>query len=192
MSHVRLPFFVQGGAPVLGGALSLVLGLALSLGIPATAGAQQQVYRSVDAQGNVSFSSSPPAGSNLRSVESIELQPGPSEADRQEAEARAREMQQAADAYTQRRQAAREEATKQQQKAQPKPPASAGESGDAEQWDELLVNGRTLTPEQQMQVDKAKRELLEAEPKGRESSGGDLYQSRGNFRPGTGPRSERE
>lgn len=192
MLNVRSPVIVRLGASAVRAAHLFALGLALTVGVMAPADAQQQVYRSVDAQGNVSFSSEPPAGSNLRSVESIELQPGPSEADRQAAEARAREIQQAAEAYDQRRQAAREAAAKEREQAEPKPPASASESGDAEQWNELLVNDRTLSPEQQAQIDKAKRELLEAEQKGRDSSGGDLYRSSGNYRPGTSGRGERE
>lgn len=196
MPQIRSMPSVQHPASVLGSALSpplvLTLGLALSLGLCAQAQAQQQVYRSVDAQGNVTFSSEPPIGADVRRVETVELRPGPSEVDRQAAEARAREIQQAADAYDQRRQAAAEEADKQREEGPPQPRASADESSDAQQWDELLVNGRALTPEQRQKVDAAKRELIGAEARRHESKGGDLYQSPTAYRPDARARGDRE
>mgnify|MGYP001546690587 FL=1 len=54
----------------------------------------QQVYRSVDEQGNVSYSGEPPA--NAQAVETISVDPGPSADQRREAEKRASEMEQAA------------------------------------------------------------------------------------------------
>lgn len=146
---------------------------------PTASQAQQQVYRSVDAQGNVSFSAEPPTDANVRSVETLTLQPGPSEADRQAAEARARDIQQAAEDYDNRRKAAAEKLKSQEPTP---PPSQAEQSPDAEQWNELLVNDRVLTPEQRLKVEQAKRELLKAEHhKQQQGSGGkDLYQRPNN------------
>lgn len=184
MSYHPVLFIAQGPALILAGTFAIAISTA--------AEAQQQVYRSVDAQGNVSFSAEPPSGANVRNVESIELQPGPSEADRQAAEARARDIQQAADAYAQQRQAAREAAAGQQSDAAPTSSAGSDDASPAaEQWDELLVNDRTLTPEQRTKVEEAKRELLDAQ-RGQQGSGSDLYQSPNNYQRGTTSRSGRE
>lgn len=141
--------------------------------------AQQQVFRSVDAQGNVTFSSEPPSGPEVRSVESVAIQPGPSEADRQAAESRAREMQRAADQYDQERRA-KEEAAAKQREAAAKAAAQASDARtqDAEQWNELLVNDRVLTPAERERIEEAKRELLGAEREPRREGVKDLYEVR--------------
>ncbi|WPL19301.1 hypothetical protein Thiowin_04418 [Thiorhodovibrio winogradskyi] len=184
MSHDPGCFFAQS--------LALILAGTIALAMPAAA--QQQVYRSVDAQGRVSFSAEPPAGEDVRSIESIELQPGPSEADRQAAEARVRDMQQAADAYEQQRQSAREAETGQEESGNTsKSPSESDASPAAEQWNQLLVNDRRLTPEQRKKVEEAKRELLEAQQRGRQSAGGgDLYKRPDNYQHSTPSRSERD
>ncbi|MBK1649652.1 DUF4124 domain-containing protein [Rhabdochromatium marinum] len=112
--------------------ISLPVSLGPLLSWPPPAAAQPSVYRSVDAQGRVSFSSTPPAGENLREVESIQLPPGPSEANRQAAEARARDIQQAVDAYAQERQAARKAATQ---------PEASGKASGAAKSDNAQLNG---------------------------------------------------
>ncbi|EIC20090.1 DUF4124 domain-containing protein [Thiorhodovibrio frisius] len=185
MSYHPVLFIAQSPALILAGTFAIA--------ISTVAEAQQQVYRSVDAQGNVSFSAEPPSGANVRNVESIELQPGPSEADRQAAEARARDIQQAADAYAQQRQAAREAAAGQQgsDAASKSSAGSDDASPAAEQWDQLLVNDRNLTPEQRTKVEEAKRELLDAQ-RGQQGSGSDLYKSPDNYQRGTTSRSGRE
>jgi hypothetical protein len=48
--------------------------------------AAEQIYRSVDAEGNVTFSNQPPA--NSVTVDQVSVQPGPSEAAQQEAQER--------------------------------------------------------------------------------------------------------
>lgn len=168
MPHRSPPVFIQGTPPALGGAPLLALALALTSTVPTSAAAQQQVYRSVDAQGNTIYSSEPPAGVDIRGVETVEIQPGPSEADRQAAEARARAIQQAADAYAQRRQAAREAAAEQEPAAADSNPPR--ESATADQRSDLSVNDRTLTPAQRRAVEKARQELFEARQRG--SGGG--------------------
>ncbi|WP_295882426.1 DUF4124 domain-containing protein [uncultured Thiohalocapsa sp.] len=63
-------------------------GLLLAAGI---AGAQ--VYKGVDADGNVVYSSSPAVGADPERVEQVRIDPGPTDADRAAAERRMRAMQ---------------------------------------------------------------------------------------------------
>jgi hypothetical protein len=148
----------------------------LALLLPVTLMAQQQVYRSVDADGNVTFSAEPPMGADVRSVDRISLPPGPSEAARAEAEERARAIQQAADEYEKQRMAAREAAAKAaKESTAATPPAQVEQSDAGEQWNELLVNERGLTPEQRVKIEEAKRQLHEAQGNGGKPAEGDLY-----------------
>ncbi len=149
----------------------LTLALLIALLAPAPSQAQQHVYRSVDAQGHVSFSAEPPADPNQRSVEAVQLQPGPSEADIQAADERARDLQRTADEFDQQRQAAREASAKQRKEAATPPPgeqpsaspnASRDASKDADAWEQLLSNNQPVSPERRLEIDKAKSELLEA------------------------------
>jgi len=61
-------------------------GGALLLAMLAGTAAAEQIYRSVDAQGNVTFSSQPPT--NSVTVDKVSVQPGPSEAAQREAQER--------------------------------------------------------------------------------------------------------
>jgi hypothetical protein len=58
----------------------------LLLAMLAGTAAAEQIYRSVDAEGNVTFSNQPPA--NSVSVDQVDVQPGPSEAAQREAQER--------------------------------------------------------------------------------------------------------
>jgi hypothetical protein len=64
----------------------------LSLGICAPAAAQQ-VYKSVDADGIVSYSSSPPRDAPQDRIETVTVDPAPPEAERNAAQQRLSEMQ---------------------------------------------------------------------------------------------------
>ena len=59
-------------------------GSVLLLAMLAGTAAAEQIYRSVDAEGNVTFSNQPPA--NSVSVDQVDVQPGPSEAAQREAQ----------------------------------------------------------------------------------------------------------
>lgn len=85
---------------------SLALVLLLAAG---TVGAQQ-VYRSIDADGNVTFSSSPPPPNSAARVDTIQLPPGPTAEQQSAAEARMRQIE----ADSERRAAARAERQAQQ------------------------------------------------------------------------------
>jgi hypothetical protein len=61
-------------------------GCGLLLAILAGTAAAEQIYRSVDAQGNVTFSNQPPT--NSVTVDKVSVEPGPSEAAQREAQER--------------------------------------------------------------------------------------------------------
>jgi len=73
--------------------LALALLLTLSA-LPISANAQQ-VYRSVDPQGNIIYSDAPPA--DAAQTQSIDLPPGPTEEQVKQAQQRTREIQESAD-----------------------------------------------------------------------------------------------
>jgi hypothetical protein len=69
---------------------SLGLGAALLLGLCGTGPATAQVYKSIDADGNVVYSSSPPAAADPDAVQTIRIDPPPSAAEGSAAESRLR------------------------------------------------------------------------------------------------------
>ena len=69
-------------------------GGALLLAMLAGTAAAEQIYRSVDAEGNVTFSNQPPA--NSVSVDQVDVQPGPSEAAQREAQEQMQRQEEAA------------------------------------------------------------------------------------------------
>jgi hypothetical protein len=78
--------------------------------------AAEQIYRSVDAEGNVTFSNQPP--DNAVSVDKVDVEPGPSEAAQREAQERMQRQEEAAQELGE----ARASRAKQQEK-QAAPPA---------------------------------------------------------------------
>lgn len=68
----------------------MIAALALALACPAMA---QTVYKSVDAEGRVSYSSSPPPEAAGDLVEEVPIAPGPTEQEQQEARRRAGELE---------------------------------------------------------------------------------------------------
>jgi hypothetical protein len=62
-------------------ALPCLTAIALSTSLLSVAAVAETIYKSVDAEGNVTFSSTPPAGVE---AQQIELQPGPTPAQRQQ------------------------------------------------------------------------------------------------------------
>ena len=100
--------------------------------IAASAAAQQAVYKSIDANGNVTYSSTPPP--DAARAEAVELTPPPAPTEIEAAQQRAQALQELGDqAYREReersaelaesRRAAREEAAR-QQSAEPPPEAA--------------------------------------------------------------------
>jgi len=73
---------------------TLRTGCMLLLATVAGTAAAEQIYRSVDAQGNVTFSNQPPA--NSVTVDQVSVQPGPSDAAQREAQERMQRQEAAA------------------------------------------------------------------------------------------------
>jgi Domain of unknown function (DUF4124) len=69
-------------------------GCGLLLAVLAGTAAAEQIYRSVDAEGNVTFSNQPPA--NSVTVDKVSVQPGPSEAAQREAQERMQRQEETA------------------------------------------------------------------------------------------------
>jgi hypothetical protein len=88
----------------------------LALALLSGAVAADPIYRSVDAQGNVTFSNKPPA--NAVTVDKVDVQPGPSEAAQREAQERMQRQEEAAQSLEE----ARASRAKQQEE-QAAPPA---------------------------------------------------------------------
>ena len=68
--------------------------LLCALVLPAVS-VSQEIYKTVDAEGRVTYSSTPPAAGTAATVERVRIDPPPTEAQRAEAEARLRELEQA-------------------------------------------------------------------------------------------------
>jgi Domain of unknown function (DUF4124) len=93
---------------------TLRTGCALLLVMLAGTAAAEQIYRSVDAEGNVTFSNQPPA--NSVTVDQVSVPPGPSDAAQREALERMQRQEAAANEMSEAR------ARSVQQKPQPSPP----------------------------------------------------------------------
>jgi hypothetical protein len=65
---------------------TVLAGCMLMLAVPTGTVAAEQIYRSVDAEGNVTFSSQPPTGAVA--VDKVNVQPGPSDAEQSAARER--------------------------------------------------------------------------------------------------------
>ena len=66
-------------------------------------GSAQQVFRSVDSQGNISYSDAPPADASQ--TQTIDLPPGPTEEQVEQAQQRTRELKESVDQLTSEREA---------------------------------------------------------------------------------------
>jgi hypothetical protein len=75
----------------------------LMLCCAAATGVQGQVYKSIDADGNVTYSASPPADPAVSRVESVRIDPGPPEREQQAAQQRRQSIE---SSLAQRRRAA--------------------------------------------------------------------------------------
>ena len=149
--------------PAVGVVATLVIAAALGLG---TISAAETIYKSVDAEGRVTYSSEPPA----QAVESqpVTLPKAPSEAEHQEAIMREKELQKAADKVTSERAAVgsakksavadADTAVDQAQRRLEK----AKEMRDSD-WQGKAGGGRRLKESYFERVDKAEEKLRQAE-----------------------------
>ena len=95
---------------------TVIASCTLMLTLLAGTAAAEQIYRSVDADGNVTFSNQPPA--NAVSVDEVSVQPGPSEAAQREARERMQRQESTANELGE----ARARRTQQQPQASPAVP----------------------------------------------------------------------
>lgn len=127
----------------------------------------QQVFRSIDADGNVTFSSSPPSPNSGARVDTITLAPGPTPEQRAAAEERMRQIEAEAERITQDRAARR---AQQQSDVQGAREAlrqaeaelvKAQERGDGD-WQTLATGGRVPSAAYDDRVEQAEQRVQEA------------------------------
>ena len=89
MAPHQTPTRTRADAGILSASL-LIASIALTIpgALPA-----QQVYKSIDAQGNVTYSSTPPSDADVQRIETLEVPAGPTPEEQAAAEARARELE---------------------------------------------------------------------------------------------------
>jgi hypothetical protein len=110
--------------------------------------AQPRVYRSIDAEGNVTYSETPtPEGAGV--VEEVPLAPPPTEAQRRDARQRAQGVEQELQRGRQRREAAREEqstavAAAQEELEEARNDLNAARVKTVDDWQTLATGGRVL------------------------------------------------
>jgi hypothetical protein len=132
------------------------------------AAAQAPIYKSIDADGNVTYSSTPPEDPRVQRVETVEVDPGPSPEAQTEAERRMRGIESAAQqqaAERQGRRAARagsveaaEEALQQARQDLVK----AQERGPGD-WQTIATGGRVPSASYLQRVQKAQQRVQAAE-----------------------------
>lgn len=127
----------------------------------------EQVFRSIDADGNVTFSSSPPPPNSAARVDTITLPPGPTPEQQAAAEARLREIE------AQTRRQAEERAARQANRASDADAArrnleqaeqdlaAARERGDGD-WQTLATGGRVPSGDYMDRVRQAEQRVQEA------------------------------
>ena len=139
----------------------------MALAFTWTAGAET-VYKSVDPQGKVTYSSSPPADTGKEMVEAIPIAPGPTEEERREADQRNRELQKAVrQAEQQRREQAenRAETVSDAERELRNAEVALQETriqGD-DDWQYLATGGRVLKQSYLDRVAEAEQKVKEAE-----------------------------
>jgi hypothetical protein len=114
----------------------LVVGMLL---VASPLAAAEQIYKWVDASGNVTYSSTPPPGA---AAQTVDLPPAPPPAEIEAARERERSLQELGDQMSQQRQDREAQAAQERQAAsaaaalQPpaQPPQDAGVTGDTDWW----------------------------------------------------------
>lgn len=140
----------------------LILGGAMLLALPAAA---EDIYRSVDAQGNVTYTDQPPAGT--QEAEKVELSPGPSPESIRHTEQRNREINQATDKAERKRlqqERERQQRVEQARKALEEAEAKLAAAKEIKDEDRQNLAGgkRRITPDYFARVKAAKDEVEKA------------------------------
>jgi hypothetical protein len=140
----------------------------------ATAG-PEAVYKSIDAQGNVTYSSTPPETSGKTGrVEEVPLPPGPTEQERRAAEQRAQQIESAAARLAAERQQRQEASAASVEAAsrqldQARATLEQAKTKKLEDWQYLGSGGRVLKQSYLDRVAKAEQRVREAEQALREA-----------------------
>jgi hypothetical protein len=140
---------------------------ALSLCFAGTTGAQT-VYKSVDEQGRVTYSSSPPPAAAEDMVEKVEIAPGPTQQQKRDAVQRARELQSSNRNAEQQR---REQLERRSQSAfaadrelrEARIALEEARIQSDDDWQYLAAGGRVLKQSYLDRVNAAERRLQQAE-----------------------------
>lgn len=139
--------------------------------------AHAQVYKSVDPQGNVTYSSSPPNPGSAEIVKQVEIDPPPSQAEQQEAEQRIKRIErESARTDRQRREQAdsRKEAATDTEKTLDQARIALEEASvkrDSD-WQYLSTGGRVLKQSYLDRVKRAEQQVKAAEDSARKARRG--------------------
>ena len=141
---------------------------------PATA---QTVYKSVDAQGRVTYSSTPPPAETGEFVEKVPIESGPTEKQQQEAMQRAKELEANTSSAFQQRQEQAEQRSSASSDAErelrrARIALKEAQVKSTEDWQTLATGGRVLKQSYLDRVEKAERRVQEAEDALRSSRSG--------------------
>jgi hypothetical protein len=142
--------------------------VALLVSAPMAVGAEQ-VYKSIDAAGNVTYSATPPAAPDVADVETLSVEPGPTPTEQREAEQRAREVEAAVrqQAAARRAKSARDalavDSARDRLKQAEQALAEARQRDAVGDWQTLSTGGRVPSEAYLERVAEAERRVREAE-----------------------------
>lgn len=131
------------------------------------ASSAETIYRSIDANGNVTYSSSPPPGSSAERIEQVPIAPGPSPAQQRNAEQRALEIEREARSQAapapQAREPAAAVAEAEQNLARARASLEQAKVKRDDDWQWLASGGRVLSERYFNRVSAAEAEVQAAE-----------------------------
>jgi hypothetical protein len=140
----------------------------LALAALAAPAAAETVYKSVDEQGNVTYSGEPPPAGEAERVQELRVGDGPTEEEQAEALRRMQEMEATAERLEQQRQmeeTAESAATTAARQELEEARAALAEAREQrfEDWQYIAGGGRTLRPSYFQRVEQAEQRLQAAE-----------------------------
>ena len=141
---------------------------AIALTAVGYAPAQERIYKSIDANGNVTYSSTPPDSANVQRIETVKVEPGPGPAERANAEQRMQRIESIANQRTAQsasRTSARSSSVQAAEQALNEARenlAKAKERG-AGDWQTIATGGRVPSASYLQRVQKAQQRVQAAE-----------------------------
>lgn len=150
---------------------------AISLLAICTTAEAQPVYKSVDAQGQVTYSSTPPATAGEEMVEQVQIAPGPTEQQKRDAAQQASELESATrraelERQEQRTQHSQATSDTEQELRKARIALEEAETQSVDDWQYLATGGRVLKQSYLDRVDAAKRRVQQAEKSARGAKSG--------------------